>query len=738
LKIGSAQLGDNARRSRIGVILLSLVAAIAMLGASIQFLRLLDVERDMDAIIREDAIWAIFQADRHMRELEMTGRMIVQTGRTDLHSDFVRHYDILYSRIKLLERGAFHLDLKAEGDLTEKSRNLTSFVVDLADSIDALSPQSTDYLANVTGLSEKLSGFPALTNRLLLDANAMMHERRVADRDLRSSVQEQLATMMVTLVVAFIGIFVLLMLQVRQLARASTRMALLQERSRRAASRAQAANKAKSAFLATMSHEMRTPLNGIIGSTELLTLKNPDSQDKHRLDTIQASAILLRDVIDGILDFSRMDKGNLDVQRKPVDLEYLGRSLTLAFGTQARERGLLFSVQMPPAVVHTDETLLRQVLARLIDNAMKFSSEGQVVIRAVQPATNRLRIEVEDQGIGISQQDITTLFKHFRQLDASFSRSYGGTGLGLAICKRIIDAMQGAIGVSSTPGQGSCFWFEIPAEMLLYSETNIVENHVTALAPEIGTVRSLHVLIAEDNQINLDVLVAHLEQLGHRCSAARNGKEAVEFLKTQIPDVILMDMQMPIMDGVEATRIIRSHGHGLPIIAVTANAFAKDRATCLAAGMNDFLPKPVTRKALQQMLSTIPAEYKSETATDAARDASMKKPLEKPLSPQFVELMETLGADMAVSFLQRFEAEISDFQRDMEASMTPVDVTRQDNLLHTFKGAALTLGLVVSGTMAQKLRSQLPLDQEALSALVASAVQDVKDCQHSLKEIAAQ
>ena len=731
MKLGSAQLGANGRRSRIGVILLSLVAAVAMLGASIQFLRLLDVERDMDAIIREDAIWAIFQADRHVRELEQTGRMIVQTGRSDMHADFLRHYDILYSRVKLLERGTFYIDLTTEGELTEKTRTFTTVVLDLVDQIDALEPESEDYLAAMSVLHQEIAHLPDLSNRLLINANSMMHERRVADRDLRANVQEQLAAMMVTLVVAFIGIFVLLMLQVRQLARASHRMALLQERSRRSAVRAQIANKAKSAFLATMSHEMRTPLNGIIGTAELLTPAHPN--DKARLETIQASAILLRDVIDGILDFSRLDKGQMEVQNKPVDLEALGASLALAFGGQAQERGLGLTVEMPPQTVQTDETLLRQILARLIDNAMKFSVNGQLTIRATRPDGARLRVEVHDQGIGISEEDIKSLFKHFRQLDASFSRRYGGTGLGLAICKRIIDAMQGTIGVDSILGQGSCFWFEIPAEGVPGNVQGQQDKSEILTISDQAPARSFHILIAEDNHINQNVLLAHLENMGHRCSVAQNGKEAVEFLNSQIPDLILMDMQMPIMDGVEATRSIRQQGHSLPVIAVTANAFPKDREICLSAGMTDFLPKPVTQRALKEVLSKIEIVETSQNAQSAADTGGASVSGQK-ISPQFTELVETLGPEMALSFMQRFEEEVSDFRRDMAEAIQLSDATRQDNLLHTFKGAALTLGLIDAGKLAQNLRSKIPLSHDDLSEIANEAIQDAQYFQAILKE----
>lgn len=735
MKSRSAQSFLSGRRSRIAVFILSLVAATAMMGASVQFLRLLDSERDMDAIIREDAIWAVFQADRHMRELDRLVRLVSDTGRLDIHEDLVLNYDILYSRIALLERGTFQLDLAREGDLTRKARELTSFVFDLADQIDALDPTHPNYWPSIQQLAADTAGFPALTNDLLLNANSAMNAQRVSDRDARAAIQEQLAAMLVVLILAFVGIFSLLMLQLRQLAMSSRKMALLQERSNRRAIRAQAANRAKSAFLATMSHEMRTPLNGIIGNAELVVYDDPSGPHEQRLSKVLASAEVLRDLIDGILDFSRMEKGTIRVEPAPVPLMDVANALALAYGDAARQKGISLVVDMPDEVVVLDESLLRQALAKLIENALKFSADGAVNVTATLPATGLLRVEVVDQGIGIAAEDMPRLFNGFNQLDWSRSRSFGGSGLGLALCKRIVEGQGGTIGVESVEGEGSCFWIEIPAERAEIADSPVVPDASPTAS------RPLHVLIAEDNPINADVLSAHLQHLGHSCTVVVNGREAVDFLMERHADLVLMDMQMPVMDGLEATRTLRDLGCALPVIGVTANAFAQDRSDCFAAGMTDFMPKPVTRKALSAMLSALEFDHGSEMLAEQSRVQQMSTPVEKQehtdtISAQFRDLVDMLGEETAISFLDRFDDDIAELQSNLSKAVDRENQELQDNLLHTFKGAALTLGLTSSGHFAQELRSVLPVSHDQIRELIRLARQDVSVCRASVKGVA--
>ena len=717
----------SSYRGRVWVVILSLIAALAMIGAAVQFVRLLDTDRDMNAIIREDAIWAVFQADRHMREFDRLAYLIADTGRLDLHADLVRHYDILYSRVTLLERGAFHLDLAASGEMTQNARALTDLVLSLEQTIDDLDPRQSGYWQNVISLSEKVAPFPALTNTLLLNANAAMNAQRVAERAARAAIREQLATMLIVLILAFVGIYALLMLQLRQLAATGRKMALLQKRSDRRAVRAQAASQAKTAFLATMSHEMRTPLNGIIGNAELIFLEDRAAPPDRKLNTILASAILLRDLIDGVLDFSRMDTRGITVKPGPVALKDLSGALQMTFSEEAARRGLSLHVTMPDDVVVTDESLLRQILAKLINNALKFSAQGAIKVTACRPSDTLLHIDVTDQGIGILAKDLPRLYEQFSQLDPSHARSFSGSGMGLAICKRMVDALGGRIGVDSTVGKGSRFWVDLPVTLAEIDITPDADDTAAGDGP------GLDVLIVEDNPINADVLSAHLTHLGHRSHRAESGEIALAHLAQAQPDLVLMDVQMPGMDGLEATRRIRASGYQAPIIGVTANAFERDRAACLDAGMTDFLPKPITRAALAAVLvqhqdawaHLAPAQPQPAMPQTTVPSES---PAPSALSGQFRDLIETLGTEMACSFLDRFETEIAEVEAGLISGIAEADKKRQDDILHTFKGAALTLGLQTSGNFAQEMRSRLPVFSEDVDRLIALARADVAQC----------
>lgn len=743
---GAAHSISAGRRGRIAVVILSLVAALAMLTTSFHFLRILDADRNIEQLVREDAIPAVFLTDQHMRELDRIAHSLAMTGRADDHAAFLQQYDILFRRLPLLDRITASLDAHSSAGLSDSVRELEQRVIALRPQIEALDPEAPGYLLSMQQLAEEIALFPPKTNRLLLDTNAAITAQRLEAREFRAELQEKLARMLIVLIVAFSGIFILLMLQLRQLAAAGRHMALLQQRSNRRAVRAQAASRAKSAFLATMSHEMRTPLNGIIGNTELMAQDESGAQHEQRLSAIHASAILLRDLIDGILEFSRMEKGAVNVKSGPVALQDLGSSVSLAFAEQARQSGLSLHVEMPDSVILSDEALLRQLVAKLVDNAMKFSEAGQITVRGTHPAPGQLRLEVRDEGIGIAQQDVSAIFQEFYQVDPSYSRRFGGSGLGLAICKRIVTALGGDISVTSTIGKGSCIRVELPVERVDLSEPDLPQD-----APATHPPAPLHVLVAEDNPINSDVLCAHLEQAGHRCSVVVNGREAVDFVAQHQPDLVMMDMQMPVMDGIEATRLIRAQGFDMPIIAVTANAFDHDRSACLAAGMTEFLPKPVTRPALIAMIqrttsgegcATAPVtamatEPTSEPACDPAPQGSASGNQDILPSTQFSDLMDALGADVALSFLERFEAELTEFRSNMQMAMPPSEATRQDGLLHTFKGTALTLGLTSSGQFAQELRAQLPVSADQLDRLITLAKHDIIACRESMKAIAS-
>jgi len=734
LKLPARQL-PGLGLNRIGVAVLSAVALAAMLSAWILFTRLLDAERDMDAIVREDAMWAVYQTDRHLRELEHLATLIAETGDTRFHEPFIVVYDILYSRVVLLERGTFLLDLGGDSGLSRRAADLSAFVVGLAPQIDSLDPAAAGFRAQIDAIAASLRDQRAASNALVLGANADMSAFRVAERETRRGIQDQLAALALVLILAFIGIFLLLLTQLRRIARSNRHMALLQERSRRQTLRAQAATKAKSAFLATMSHEIRTPLNGIIGSVELLSLGPLPADQRARIDTMRATAFLLRDLIDGVLDFSKLEAGAIDTRVSTVDLGDLNDLMAKAFAAQAQESGLALSLDLPRVRILASDTLLRRVLLNLIGNALKFTPHGRVRVRGALTGDHLLRVEVEDEGIGIPLADQPRLFKEFSQLDGSFSRKYGGTGLGLAICKRIVVAMGGVIGVVSEPGRGSLFWFEIPVERAPDAiDTGGAPGQADSAAPR----RALQVLVVEDNDVNRQVLDGLLTHLGHRPAHAGDGLEAVAYLAHTQPDLVLMDMQMPGMDGPTATREIRAMGHRMPIVAVSANAYSEDRNACFAAGMDAFLPKPVTHAALVALLDQFAvgppgAPADPPRAPDSAPPQVISAdPGPAALDAQLQDLLQALGKTTVLGLIDRFEGDVRGLSATLLAAVDAADPAAQDHLLHTFKGAALTLGLALAGQKAQELRAELPLGPASIDGLVQQAHLDLARCRAAL------
>jgi signal transduction histidine kinase len=396
---------------------------------------------------------------------------------------------------------------------------------------------------------------------------------------------------------------------------------LIQAELTRARDAALAASKAKGEFLATMSHEIRTPLNAVIGLTGLLLDMDLTPGQREYAELIRTSGDELLEMVNGILDFSGIESGGLTLDLAEFDLRQTIEESLSPFLSQAREKGLhlLITVDaaVPPRLVG-DAARIGEILANLARNAVEFTERGSIFVRVSAAGTNEgsalLRIEVEDTGLGISPEDQTRLFEAFTQVDGSMARRHGGIGLGLAMCARLVSLMQGQIGVDSKPGRGSTFWFTVNLAFASGAETpRTVRRRETTGAlstpPHPGTPR---VLLAEDNRVNQRLTLAQLSKLGYRADVVMNGQEALDALEGVAYDVILMDCQMPGLDGLEATRRIRHaeiekstssksmcHVH---IIALTANAMPGDRELCLGAGMDDYVVKPIRIEALQAAL----------------------------------------------------------------------------------------------------------------------------------------
>ncbi|WP_374261108.1 CHASE domain-containing protein [Zoogloea sp.] len=374
---------------------------------------------------------------------------------------------------------------------------------------------------------------------------------------------------------------------------------------------AETANRAKSSFLANMSHELRTPMNAIIGLTHLLARHNADPAQHERLDKISTAASHLLQLLNDILELARMDAEQLAIEQTRFALdEVVGKVIQLT-GTSLQGKGLALRLDIPPTLAGLpligDPLRLQQVLLHIVGNAIKFTAAGHIGIRAAltepRPGSALLRLEVEDSGVGIPADAQRRIFSPFEQADGSLTRRFGGTGLGLPICQRLVRLMGGDIGVTSTPGVGSTFWLTLrvgtPAAD---AAPDAAPSRVDAETRLRSTHRDKRILLVEDDWVNQAVTLELLcEELGLRVDLAQNGAEAVQMASATPYDLILMDVQMPVMDGLAATRAIRGLPGDIgrcPIIAITANTFDEDRRACLDAGMDDFIPKPADPERL--------------------------------------------------------------------------------------------------------------------------------------------
>ena len=370
---------------------------------------------------------------------------------------------------------------------------------------------------------------------------------------------------------------------------------------------AEAANEAKSQFLATMTHELRTPLTGLIGFSDLLLRGEFEpSELRHFLKLQREAALTLLALVNDILDLSKIEAGRLDLEKVPVELSSIVSGCEVLVGRSAEQKGLTFRTHIDPSVppwLEGDPTRLRQVILNLLANAVKFTETGGIELTAGMAASAagepRLRVDVRDSGIGIPADKVAQLFLPFSQVDASINRRFGGSGLGLAICRRLIGLMGGEIGVDSVEGKGSRFWFEIPMGSSQGPAPSMSPGDAAASA---GAPRRL--LLAEDNATIQILVTSVLEMAGHEVVLVENGADAVSAVQTGTFDLVLMDLHMPVMDGLEATRRIRSAegGRRTPVVALTANATSDDLERCRAAGMDGFLAKPID---LDQLLATI-------------------------------------------------------------------------------------------------------------------------------------
>ena len=512
-----------------------------------------------------------------------------------------------------------------------------------------------------------------------------------------------------------------------------TRMKKAKESLEATMEKAEAANQAKSEFLANMSHEIRTPLNGIIGMSELLGGTDLSRKQRDYLSLLKSSGKALMFLINDILDFSKIEAGKLDLEEIPFTLDQVIAEVAQISTDQIKDKKIDLVVSIDKSIPQSltgDPLRLRQVLVNLISNAVKFTEKGsiQIIAEARQIETDRTEVlfRIADTGIGIDPDNQKKLFTAFTQADGSTTRRFGGTGLGLAISKRIVNMMYGNIWLESELGRGSTFSFTVSFKNLADTAALDQDTRAGSYQPEAAEFKDIKLLIVEDSLINQRVAVEILKAAGVHVQTALNGKEALVKLENMDFDIILMDVQMPEIDGLEATRIIRdklklSH---MPIIAMTAHAMKGDRQKCLAAGMNDYVSKPIDPKqlfnALRRNLDIDTGDSRSVPPLD---NTAIHNSEEMPPVPAEVlnvqEGLERLGGDLQLylAIIEEFMSQHAESCSQFKALIADGDYEEAARVAHTLKGASGSIAAVKVAELSEGIEQAcLHQDPEAIES----------------------
>jgi len=485
---------------------------------------------------------------------------------------------------------------------------------------------------------------------------------------------------------------------------------------------AAAANEAKTAFLANVSHEIRTPLNAVLGAAELLAATPLSERQRQHVAVFQQAGELLSDLINDLLDLTKIEAGKLELQAEPFELRPLLQRVVEMLQARAAQKGLALELDMAqglPEAVLADRRRLQQALTNLVGNAIKFTAQGGVRLSAAPAGRERVRFAVADTGIGIAASKIESIFEPFVQADGSITRTYGGTGLGLAITRSVVLQMGGTVHVNSSPGQGSVFTIELPLPAAAAPPRPAPRPD-----PEAAGARRARVLLAEDNEVNTYIFMAMLEGRGLRIDTAANGLAALQMARERRYGVIFMDVQMPGMDGLQATRELRLHEQqqGLsrtPVVALTAHSFADDVQRCLEAGCDHHLAKPFARGQLLELLDRL---LPAPPATADAAPPTLPAPLDEATVGviDHAAALARLGgaADLHRRVLEHAAVFLAGWLQDYEAAAAQPQ--RRAALAHDLRGIAGTVGAGALEDAAARLEQALAARQPEPASLAVA------------------